>query len=101
MCGRDVLAAVSELVTNAVRHLHRRPTRTLRTDPVHLRLRHRWRTVRVEVLNPGLPFSISDVPPAGDLAEHGRGLAVVRALNADMGVDTSNGATCVWCELPY
>ena len=96
--AHHVAVGVSELVTNAVRQMHRHPNITLRPDPVQLRVLRRAGVLRVEVHNPGPTFS----PPEGGsepMAESGRGLAVVRALFDRMGVDTASGNTCVWFEL--
>ncbi|MBT8224376.1 MAG: SpoIIE family protein phosphatase, partial [Dactylosporangium sp.] len=96
----DLLLAVSELVTNAIRQLERQPTRTLRSDPIQLRVLQRPGMLRVEIHNPGSTFSLPvNLSVPDPTTERGRGLVVVRALSNRMGVDTSSGATCVWFEI--
>ncbi len=77
----SVLMVVSELVTNAVRH--GRP-------PVWLELRRSPAALRVSVhdddpTDPGTPS------PSGEDDESGRGLAIVRALAVEVGVEQVPG----------
>ncbi|HWG74620.1 MAG TPA: ATP-binding protein [Acidimicrobiales bacterium] len=85
-----VLLVVSELVTNAVLHAR---------SEFELTLQNSNQVVRVEVSdrNPRLPVWATGAPHD---AYSGRGLALVRSLATDWGVEShaGNGKT-VWCEL--
>ncbi|WP_069760340.1 SpoIIE family protein phosphatase [Streptomyces sp. LUP47B] len=79
---------VSELVTNAVRHSHRRP--------VELRL------VRGDSLLCEVDDDDHDLPnllSAGPTDEHGRGLRVVSTLAGEWGASRTNAGKTVWFEL--
>jgi serine/threonine-protein kinase RsbW len=91
----DVELAVSELVTNAVRH-----SDSARDGKVTLELAVGPGRVRVDVTDAG---SATDHPqltelPAG--SEHGNGLKIVRAISNKWGVKVTPGGTTVWCECP-
>ncbi|GAA0843980.1 ATP-binding protein [Streptosporangium amethystogenes subsp. fukuiense] len=110
--------AVSELVTNAVRHARRgvagqaevSGTRasdggTAGNDPLVLRLLAYGGLLRVEVADTGLsteePCARAD--PACLLMENGRGLAIVGMLSGGNWGYRSHGrhpGRTVWCELP-
>ncbi|MGQ0846375.1 MAG: SpoIIE family protein phosphatase [Sporichthyaceae bacterium] len=85
----DLRLVVSELVANAVRH----------GQPGHdvvLRVVAQGSRLRVEVRNTGAPFVVPD--PAEPTAESGRGLGLVRAYTARLGVGRERGRVLVWCE---
>lgn len=83
----DVALAVSELVTNAIRH---------GGDPVTLTVTVRNGTVRIEVTD-GSPTLFA---AAGeDLDEGRRGLRLVAAICHAWGWHPVDGGKCVWCEL--
>ena len=78
----SVVLAVSELVTNAVRH---------GLPPVHVVLRREPACVRLDV-HDARPTEPSASPPhARDDAESGRGLEIVHSLAADVGCDSVPG----------
>ena len=84
----DLALAVSELVTNAIRH---------GGDPVTLRVEPGQDAVRVEVTdgNPDL-----EVPPEPATLEPGqRGLRLVQAVCRAWGWHEVDGGKCVWCEI--
>ena len=77
----DAALAVSELVTNAVRH---------GLPPIGLLLRRRVGEVRIEV-NDARPEVTANRTPGGDLAESGRGLDIVEAVSDDAGSEQIPG----------
>lgn len=84
----DLALAVSELVTNAIRH---------GGDPVTLTVLPQGDTIRVEVTdgNPSLT-----VPPAPAELEPGRrGLRLVSGVCRAWGWHQVDGGKCVWCEI--
>jgi anti-sigma regulatory factor (Ser/Thr protein kinase) len=84
----DLALAVSELVTNAIRH---------GGDPVTLRVVPNEHAVRVEVTdgNPELTL-----PPGPTLLATGqRGLRLVDAVCRAWGWHPVEGGKCVWCEI--
>jgi anti-sigma regulatory factor (Ser/Thr protein kinase) len=83
----DVLLAVSELVTNAIRH---------GDDPVTLKVTPANGVVRVEVTdaNPSLFVSAG-----ADMDEGRRGLRLIDAVCRAWGWHPVDGGKCVWCEL--
>ncbi len=85
----DLQLVVSELMSNAIRHGQSGNDITLRVFRQGTRL-------RVEVRNSGAPFAVPDA--ADPLAESGRGLALVRAVTARLGVGRERGRVLVWCE---
>jgi anti-sigma regulatory factor (Ser/Thr protein kinase) len=88
----EVALLVSELVTNAVVHA---------AAPVELRLHRYGHTVRVEVVDHGATWTVRRPAPLCDLAEGGRGLALVELLSARWGVDPLPGmdGKVVWATL--
>jgi anti-sigma regulatory factor (Ser/Thr protein kinase) len=88
----SVVLAVSELVTNAMRH--GRP-------PVWLTLRRRPKELRVGVHDAD-PHPVPDgVPPSRDDAESGRGLEIVAALAGQVGVEqVPNDGKVVFASFP-
>jgi anti-sigma regulatory factor (Ser/Thr protein kinase) len=86
--------AVSEMVTNAVRHA---PT----YDDVVLRVTRNPHCVRIEVQNTGQPFlppgSGEPEVPSG-MSEHGRGLLILGEVASRTGVGFDGERTQVWCE---
>ncbi|MGJ6963515.1 ATP-binding protein [Streptosporangium sp. G11] len=96
--------AVSELVTNAVRHA-RHGVAEPGAGPLVLRLVTYGGLLRIEVADAGLTAGDPHVPsnPAFFLAEGGRGLAIVSALSGGNWGHRSRGrgpGRIVWCELP-
>lgn len=87
--------AVSELVTNAVRHAG--------TDiGLDLTLTGEGLTVAVHDGGGGEPAIVPVAVPAVGLSTGGRGLAIVASLSADWGVEsdqTEQGGKTVWCLL--
>lgn len=79
--------AVSELVTNAVRHGQ--------GNPVGLRVTSSGEELRIEVTD-GNPAP-ARLREAGEAAENGRGLLLVSALSKEWGV--SPDGTMTWCSL--
>lgn len=77
-----VALAVSELVSNAVRH--GRP-------PVVMLLRRTSRNVRVEVHDEAPAHDVPTVPALSAEAESGRGLLIIDALSGDTGVEQVPG----------
>ncbi|MFJ6661285.1 ATP-binding protein [Streptomyces sp. NPDC091377] len=76
----DIVLVVSELVTNAVTHA---------VGPIRADLhRHLDGSIRIAVADGG-PAPSAPRPPEGPLIEHGRGLAIVAALAARHGRDTT------------
>ncbi|MFC5816642.1 ATP-binding protein [Nonomuraea harbinensis] len=92
----DVVLAVSELVTNALRHSDARPG-----DFIGLTVTDVGGLVRVEVRDPGTAFSGPYVRREPE-AEDGRGLLIVREISQDWGIGEHGrglGRT-VWCLIP-
>ena len=86
----DILLVASELAANAIRH--GRP-------PALLRLSYSAGRVRVTVSSHGgstEPMVLEARPDAG----HGRGLAMVQALAADIGWQRDGDRLDVWAEFP-
>lgn len=88
----DVIVAVSELVTNALRHA---PDDPADAPPIRLRLvKHRFH------IGCGVSDASARVPaisPWSDLSESGRGLHLVEALTAAWGwILTRGGGKVVW-----
>lgn len=83
----DVALAVSELVTNAIRH---------GDAPVTLTVTPRKGAVRIEVTdaNPSLFVSAG-----GPMDEGRRGLRLIDAVCKAWGWHPVDGGKCVWCEL--
>jgi anti-sigma regulatory factor (Ser/Thr protein kinase) len=83
----DIALAVSELVTNAIRH---------GGDPVTLKVVAVNGVVRVEVTdaNPSLFVSAG-----GEMDEGRRGLRLIDAVCKAWGWHLVDGGKCVWCEL--
>jgi anti-sigma regulatory factor (Ser/Thr protein kinase) len=81
---------VSELVTNAIRHVSRS------TQPVELDARITDAAIRVEVRDGGTGFEPGTPRPRG--AEGGFGLFLVERMASRWGVETQDG-TRVWFEL--
>ena len=83
----DVALAVSELVTNALRH---------GDEPVTLTVRPAGGVVRIEVTdaNPSLFVSAG-----ADMDEGRRGQRLIDAVCKSWGWHPVDGGKCVWCEL--
>lgn len=95
----DVLVVVDELVTNAIRHAPERFVVAAGVSPrIHLSLQSRRRWVRIGVRDPwpGLPRARG----SQDLAEYGRGLAIVDALAAGRWTDTGSHEKTVHALIP-
>lgn len=84
----DLALAVSELVTNAIRHGAAPVTLTVSADADR---------VRVEVTD-GNP-SLTVPGPPGELEPGRRGLRLVSAVCRAWGWHPADGGKCVWCEL--
>jgi anti-sigma regulatory factor (Ser/Thr protein kinase) len=86
---------VTELVGNAVRHARPLPGGRILVS---------WRVeagrLQVRVTDGGNTTEEPHLAHAGPNDTHGRGLAIVDALSALWGVDTSRGSTTVWATLP-
>ena len=89
--AHDLTLALSELVTNSVRH-----ARLDADAQIEVHLYRRSDSVRVEVCDSGRDFRIA--VREGDEAG-GRGLMIVEALAEQWGI-RRNGQTCVWFEMP-
>ena len=83
----DLALAVSELVTNAIRH---------GGDPVTLTVTPHNGAVRVEVTD-GTPTLFASA--GEDLDEGRRGLRLIAAVCTTWGWHPVDGGKCVWCEL--
>ncbi|GLZ05051.1 hypothetical protein Acsp03_25170 [Actinomadura sp. NBRC 104412] len=93
----DVVAAVSELVTNALQHGLRGLPRPLPAGPIQLVLLGHPRRVVAAVTDPGArtPEPIAQDP--GRFGEGGRGLLVVGAVSASWGwAPLATGGKAVW-----
>jgi anti-sigma regulatory factor (Ser/Thr protein kinase) len=85
----DARLLVSELVANAVEHVHEE-------GEIELRLKLAGGKLRVEVLDPGPGFA---PPPRPASSERGWGLHFTSLLAERWAVDTA-GRARVWFELP-
>ena len=83
----ELRVAVGDLMTTTVCHLECQPARTLRSDPIRLRVLRRSEVLRVEVHHPGSPAAPTREP------------RTTRAHGDRAGIDASSGATCVWFEI--
>ncbi|MFF8024956.1 ATP-binding protein [Streptomyces sp. NPDC007896] len=83
--------AVSEFVTNSVCHSG--------SADVTLRLIRCGSQVRVEVIDSGVWREFDPSGPGDDIAEGGRGLALVSVLAQRFGVHRTSFGTCVWALL--
>lgn len=91
--------AVSELVTNAIKHIQDAPELSTSPESVRLSLRHMRTHVLIEVadgrLNP--PVVATDVPWD---AEGGRGLSIIASICKEWGCYWPlTGGKVVWCEI--
>jgi anti-sigma regulatory factor (Ser/Thr protein kinase) len=89
----DVILCVSELATNAAVHSDSSRsggTFTVRTESCP------GAEVRIEVEDAGGPWVSSDPDPA-----HGRGLAIVRTLADDWGINTTPAGRAVWARITW
>jgi anti-sigma regulatory factor (Ser/Thr protein kinase) len=90
----DILLVISELVTNAVRHVTYGPGE----GTVSLALGVARPCLRIEVCDRGTGFSIQGVDPPAPDAPDGRGLLIVDAIATRWGA--SRGSRhCVWMEM--
>jgi anti-sigma regulatory factor (Ser/Thr protein kinase) len=78
----EIVLAVSELVTNAVRHAGMLPN-----DEIAITFEFDGERVHVEVEDAGAGFSRSDAMPSGRRSEGGHGLELVQAMTDRWGVD--------------
>ncbi|WP_214415867.1 ATP-binding protein [Sphaerisporangium fuscum] len=101
-----VRLAVSELVTNGVRHArHGVSAGTSEAEPLVLRLSSCGDQVRVEVTDRGLAAVNPQlkVDPVSLLAEGGRGLAIIDMLSEGrwgFHANPDGPGRTVWCEIP-
>jgi serine phosphatase RsbU (regulator of sigma subunit)/anti-sigma regulatory factor (Ser/Thr protein kinase) len=91
LAAEVLLLAVSEMVTNAVRYGD--------TQPVRVRLVLSANTIRLSVINAGLPFDATAPDDPGPQSPGGRGLMLVDAISSRWGTETDDGQVTVWCEL--
>jgi anti-sigma regulatory factor (Ser/Thr protein kinase) len=84
----DLELAVSELVTNAIRH---------GGDPVTLTVRRGRNGVRVEVTDGSPQLRLAPKPAPLDTGR--RGLRLVDAVCRAWGWHAVDGGKCVWCEV--
>jgi anti-sigma regulatory factor (Ser/Thr protein kinase) len=84
--AEELVLALSELATNAVKHAGTPFEVVVETDG--------WVRLEVEDRSPDLPVST----PPSPTAESGRGLAIVDGVCDRWGVHVSHGTKCVWCE---
>jgi anti-sigma regulatory factor (Ser/Thr protein kinase) len=91
----DVVLAVSELVTNALRHSAAKPY-----DLIGVTLTATAEMIYLEVRDPGSAFSGPHVRREPD-AEDGRGLLIVREICEDWGVREHGRrlGRSVWCAI--
>jgi anti-sigma regulatory factor (Ser/Thr protein kinase) len=90
----DVMLVISELVTNAVRHVTYGPDE----GTVSLALGVATPRLRIEVCDRGTGFSIEGIDPPGPDAPDGRGLFIVDAIAMRWGA-SRGGRHCVWTEI--
>jgi hypothetical protein len=90
----DLVTVASELAANAVQH-----TDSGRGGWFHVEISWLRDCVRVTVADQGAPAG----PPlaAAPAEEHGRGLQIVQALSARVGVTGGAGGRTVWAEIPW
>jgi anti-sigma regulatory factor (Ser/Thr protein kinase) len=94
--AREQLAlAVSELVTNAVRHAGAGDG-----APLRVRVRLRSGRVRVEVTDEGPGFDPTSPSAVDPTTVGGRGLHIVAAVSESWGVIRGRDGCTVWCEIP-
>jgi serine/threonine-protein kinase RsbW len=91
----EAVLLVTELVGNAVRH-----ARPLPGDRILVSWRVEAGRLQVRVTDGGNAAGEPHLAHAGPNDTQGRGLAIVDALAALWGVDTSRGSTTVWATLP-
>lgn len=89
-----LMLALSELVTNAVRHAPGRPGSTM---DVHLGMAEG--SLRLEVHDGGSGFAAAAVPPATDDRAGLRGLMIIDALVSRWGTHRDGHGHCVWVEV--
>jgi serine/threonine-protein kinase RsbW len=87
--------AVSELVTNCVRHAHISPGTSLR-----LTASLRTATLRIELHDTGTDGTVARRPPGRDDDTGGFGLDLVAQLSDVWGIERDRRGTTVWLELP-
>jgi serine/threonine-protein kinase RsbW len=90
----DVMLVISELVTNAVRHVSHVPGE----DTVSVALGVATPRLRIEVCDRGTGFAIEDVDRPTLDAPDGRGLFIVDAIAMRWGA-SRRGRHCVWTEI--
>lgn len=88
----DACLAVSEVVTNAVRHSGARQA------PVEIRVRAHDRTVRVEVQDAGPGFEPGRLGPPDPVRGSGYGLQILERVTDRWGL-SGRSPTTVWFEL--
>ena len=89
----DLCVVVTEIVSNAVRHAGLAPD-----DRLELAIDERPHTVRVEVVQPGPPFTIPRATSPMDAAS-GWGLLLVQRVASRWGIATN--PTRVWVEIDH
>lgn len=86
----DACLVVSELVTNAVQHSG--------SDDVTVSLVQGCAFLWIHVADHGC-WRDRSAPPAEQVCEHGRGLALVAAVASAYDLHTTNTGTCAWAAL--
>ncbi|MBN1173468.1 MAG: SpoIIE family protein phosphatase [Micromonosporaceae bacterium] len=99
---RPILAAIEEMLAEALRRHTAQPSRSPRPDPLCLRLTGRGDALRVEVCHPAARPSL---PPASGAPvttgqRRERELKLIQTVAGTHGTTTSNGMTCVWFQTP-
>jgi anti-sigma regulatory factor (Ser/Thr protein kinase) len=85
--------AVSELVTNSIRHGAQHPP-----QPILLRARRFPSHLRIDVINQASGDSAPHICDGDPLRASGRGLAIIDTLTSRWGTETTDETT-VWCEI--
>lgn len=92
----DAILIVSELVSNAVTHSRSgQPGGTL---IIAVEMAPQPGSVRIQVRDAG-GLEAPILTAAGLDSEHGRGLAIITALAAEWGSETSDAGRATWCRL--
>jgi anti-sigma regulatory factor (Ser/Thr protein kinase) len=90
----DVMLVISELVTNAVRHVSHRPDE----NTVSLAVGVATPRLRIEVCDPGTGFATAGLGRRPGNAPDGRGLLIVDAIAQRWGA-SRRSRHCVWTEI--
>ena len=92
----DATLIASELVSNAITHSRSgQPGGTL---IIAVEMAPQPGDVRIQVRDAG-GLAAPVLTPSGPDSEHGRGLAIIAALAAESGSETSDAGRATWCRL--